>query len=91
MSAKGIYKYKQYFGRSGTLSGIFIAKADDVQKSMGEVYLGEVLGKHSEVWADLNSLTLKLVTDNPEFVKIFEEYDMGTGCNPVAIFLENGR
>lgn len=41
-------------GRSGSLVGLFVASEYDVEQAIGkEVYFGEVLGKHSEVYAEL--------------------------------------
>jgi hypothetical protein len=53
--AKGKQMFKLYSfyvdcGRHGEIEGLFIALEDAVKDSIGKfVYLGEVLGKHSEV------------------------------------------
>lgn len=90
MSKRGIYKYSEDFGRMGYLSGIFTADIADVERAMGRTaYLGEVLGKHSEVRAEITANTVKLVSDNAEFVALFDSHDMSTGMDPVSVALES--
>ena len=48
---KGIYKFECDYGRSGTLSGIFIATEEQIAEIHSKtIHLGECLGKHSEVY-----------------------------------------
>ena len=48
-----LYSFGWDFGYS-EMKGLFIAKEDDVKKLFGkEIYFGEVLGKHSEVVAEM--------------------------------------
>jgi len=80
---KTIYKFKwqSYFS---LIEGIFCAEKEDVEKAIGkQVYLGEVSGKHSEVYGDLDWEDLEAITDNPEAVGIFEDYDLTSGFNPL--------
>jgi hypothetical protein len=83
-----VYKYEESFRRMGELSGVFIAEDADVAKVRGkEVYLGEVLGKHSEVTATVNDETLTMISEDPAIVRFFEEHlDGGIGTNPVAAY-----
>lgn len=49
-----LYHFYVDYGRMGEIEGLFIADEDEVKRSIGkQVYLGEVLGKHSEVYFDL--------------------------------------
>ena len=90
MKDLGIYKFNKYFGRSGNLSGIFVQSKDFVDRLIGcEVYFGEVLGKHSEVYGEIESEDLVLVTENEEFIKLFQEYDLSNGYNPFDYTLMN--
>lgn len=88
---KGIYRYAQEFGRIGMLEGLFVADSADVQKAMGKsTYLGEALGKHSEVYANITPETVELVTENSEFIELMiNNIDFGIGYNPVNSYLEN--
>lgn len=80
---KGIYKFKFDCRRSGSLSGIFVAGKDDVENIIGkEVYFGEVLGKHSEVYGTIDENEISFVTDDPIAVEIFEKYNLSSGYNP---------
>lgn len=43
-----LYSFNWYFGRDGELSGVFIAKPEDVENLYGKyIDFGEALGKHS--------------------------------------------
>jgi hypothetical protein len=46
--------YRQDFGRMGSLDGLFITRPEVLELLYGaKCYFGEVLGKHSDIWADL--------------------------------------
>lgn len=81
---KGIYRFQYECGRMGTLSGVFVADSDDVGKIDGEcVYFGEVLGKHSDIEADIRSNdNLKLLSADGLAVEVFETLNLETGHNP---------
>jgi hypothetical protein len=78
-----LYKFETYFGRMGSLEGIFIEDKERVKSAIGRtVYFGEVLGKHSEVILKLKAEDFKEITDDPEFLANFEEFGCETGYNP---------
>ncbi len=82
---KAIYKMEVDCGRMGSLSGIFIADTEEVKaliETKVEIYFGEVLGKHSEIFGTINEDEIVLVTDDITIVDIFEKYGMATGHNP---------
>ena len=90
MENLGIYKFNKDFGRAGALSGVFVQSKDFVDKIIGcEVYFGEVLGKYSEVYGEIKSSDILLVTENQEFVKMFQELGLSTGYNPFDYYLTN--
>lgn len=63
---ENLYKFYWYCGRSGELEGLFKATKEDVDRAIGcEVYFGEVLGKHSEVYGTLKEGEIKLESDDP--------------------------
>ena len=83
-----LYSYGEDFGRMGYVSGTFVADDLDVQKVMGkDVYLGEVLGKHSNISATIDDETLTVLTDDQDFIKKFAEFQCDSGHNPVATWL----
>lgn len=82
---KSIYKFSTDCGRSGSLEGVFTATKKQVDKLISskiEVYFGEVLGKHSEVYGVIEKKDIKLVTDDTAAVEIFEKYNFASGHNP---------
>lgn len=84
---KGIYEFYKDYGRSGELEGAFIADSTDVEKAIGKyIYMGECLGKHSEVALNLEYGDIVLKTSDQSFIALFEEI-MGkgwsTGHNPL--------
>lgn len=82
---KGIYKFSTEYGRSGSLEGVFIATKQRVNKLISskiEVYFGEVLGKHSEVFGAIEKKDIKLITDDSQALAIVEKYELTNGHNP---------
>lgn len=84
---RGLYKYKEYYGVMGELYGLFFADSDEIEQAKNkEIYMGEMLGKHSEIFATLDDTTLTLVTDDPDEVRKLEELGITGGCNPLLYF-----
>ena len=51
---KKLYKFYWDCGRQGDIESIFIATEKDIKANIGEeVYFGEILGKHSEIYGIL--------------------------------------
>lgn len=81
---KGIYSFYWDCGRVGSVSGLFVAESADIAKAIGkQVYLGEVLGKHSEIYGSLDEPDVTLKSDAPADVEFFERLDLVTGYNPL--------
>ena len=56
---KAIYQFHWDCGRMGDIAGLFVASKQDVQDAIGkEIYFGEVLGKHSEVYGTLDKVVV---------------------------------
>lgn len=71
-----VFKYKEDFGRSGSLTRLFVADEERVQAVIRpgvEVFLGEVLGKHSEVVATLDGTTVTLESRDPAHVAFIRD------------------
>lgn len=82
-----LYKYSQDFGRMGSLEGVFALTDEEYARGIakGEVYLGEVLGKHSEVTAYIQPSTVTMLTDDAEFVERAVTYGIvPSGTNPFS-------
>lgn len=74
---RAIYIYKENFGRMGDLMSLFVAddrEADFVIRAGTFVYLGEVLGKHSDISANMNEETTKKISIDPVVVDFVAEY-----------------
>jgi hypothetical protein len=87
--SKGIYRFAVRYGRMGDLAAIFTAESEDVEKLIGkEVHFGEVLGKHSDVSLEMDDRYLRLITDNPDDVAMFERLELECGHNPFDYYEE---
>ena len=91
---KKIYEFHWDCGRQGDLTGIFVAESGDVEKIIGkEIYFGEVLGKHSEVYGILEPDELRVKTEDQAFLAEFERIfgeNYSSGFNPLAYY-EDGE
>lgn len=88
--SKALYKFYLDYGRMGELEGIFVADPEDIEKAIGkEVYFGEVLGKHSEVFCMLTESHFSFITDKQEVINMIEMYDLETGFNPIQYLEDN--
>lgn len=89
----------EYFydcGRMGELEGLFVCTEDELNKAIDledEVYWGEVLGKHSEVYHTLTAQDLRIVSEDQEFIRKLQEVlkveSTISGFNPVERILES--
>lgn len=82
---KAIYKFHADCGRMGELEGVLISTKEKVEKlieSKIEVYFGEVLGKHSEIYGAIEKDDMTFVSDNEEAVRVVEEHNLTSGFNP---------
>mgnify|MGYP003601523560 FL=1 len=78
----GIYKFECDYGRSGTLSGIFTATAEQIERLKKQhISLGEALGKHSEVYFEPGELEdhVILVTTDQNAIIYFDRYGLHSG------------
>lgn len=72
--ANKLWKFHWDCGRQGDLYGVFIATEEEVQSLVGkEIYFGEVLGKHSNVYGRIKQGEITLITDNAEAIKALQE------------------
>jgi len=82
---KSLFKLQADCGRQGVLNGLFIAKKSHVEKlieSKIEVYFGEVLGKHSEVFGAMDESDIEFITSEANVIEIIEKYKLCNGFNP---------
>jgi hypothetical protein len=80
---EGLYKFYWDCGRQGSLEGVFIEDEENIKDIIGkEVYFGEVLGKHSEIYGIIKNQDITLVTKDFPVIKIIKEYSLESGFNP---------
>lgn len=62
---KVLYDFHWDYGRMGTVQGRFISTEEDVDCAVGsQIYFGEILGKHSQVYGTFNWDDVVGVTDD---------------------------
>lgn len=86
-----LYQFFWDCGRMGDLDGLFVADESIVESAIGkEVYFGEVLGKHSEVYGTLDEIDLRVVSEDQEKIECLVSL-LGTsisGFNPLEYIQE---
>ncbi len=87
---KKIYEFYWDCGRMGDLDGMFIAEESEIDAVIGkEIYFGEVLGKHSDIFGTLDEGDITVKTDDQDFINKFIEI-MGdgtiSGYNPLDYY-----
>lgn len=86
---KGIYKFYWDCGRQGSVDGCFVADESEIENSIGkEVYFGDILGKHSEIYGILDESDFELSTTDPKVVELFEIFKLASGYNPLEYISE---
>ncbi len=86
---KIIYKFK-WESRYSLIEGIFCAEKEEIEKAIGkQIYLGEVSGKHSEIYGTLDWEDLETVSEDQCVIKVFEENNLTSGFNPLHYLDEN--
>lgn len=85
-----LYKFEWDCGRQGTLEGVFISTSEEINKIIGkEIYFGEVLGKHSEVFGTIEKEEIEELTDDQDFIDKFEILIGSIGYNPLDYYEED--
>ena len=82
---KAVFKLSIDCGRSGELEGLFIATKEEVKQLLEcdyEVYWGEVLGKHSEVYGKIEEKEIIFVSDDEAVIKVIEDHGLQNGFDP---------
>lgn len=83
-SDEAIYRFYWDCGRMGFVDGLFCASKSEIADLMGtEIYLGEVLGKHSEVFGTIEPKDITLISDDVTLVAMFKQHKMSNGYNPL--------
>lgn len=90
---KLLYKFSWDCGRMGDVEGLFVSTNEEVAGLIGkEVYFGEILGKHSEVYGVIEEGEITEVDIDSEAVAQVAEVlgDTWAGYNPFHYIEEEG-
>ena len=80
-SIKKLYQYQEDFGRMGTLTGRILLDDEEYNDLLDRSGTAQdVLGKHSEIDIEITPETLKLVTDDHDFLRRSEELKVDLEC-----------
>lgn len=87
--SKKLYAF-EWLEWHGVVQGLFIEEESIVNDAIGkEVYFGEILGKHSEVFGILEECDLEILVSDEKEVECLEKYDfIPFGYNPLDYFRE---
>lgn len=82
---QAIYGFYWDCGGQGYVEGYFVADSTEIAKALGEgVNLGEVLGKHSDIYGELEDADLKMVSKDENDIEVFQRlFPDGMGYNPL--------
>jgi hypothetical protein len=82
---KVLYKFRWDCGRMGSVGGVFVSTKEEIEKNIGEdVYFGEILGKHSEIYGVLEESDLNILTEDQDFIEKCILYGISEiGYNPL--------
>ena len=87
-----LYRFKWNCGRMGDVEGLFVENENLVAEKIGsELYFGEILGKHSEVFGTLSEEDLVGVSEDQDFIDRLVEllgYSI-SGFNPLDYIEED--
>jgi hypothetical protein len=74
----------------GEVTGIFDATREAVKAAIGkDVYFGEILGKHSEIYGTLDEGDLTELTDDQKFIQQAKDFKcIPVGYNPLDYLSE---
>ena len=75
-------------GRMGSVDGMFVTTKAALEAAYGkDVYFGEILGKHSDIYGTLDENDIEIVTEDQDFIEKFIEI-LGdgdiSGYNPLS-------
>ncbi|KAA9007242.1 hypothetical protein D3C73_184980 [compost metagenome] len=91
MENKYLYKFGWDCGRMGDVEGLFVATEEEIKDAIGkEVYFGEILGKHSEIFGTFDESDIEKLDISPDAVNEVSKYlgETWSGYNPLEYINE---
>jgi hypothetical protein len=86
MDKEALFKMNFDCGRQGSLKSVFISTKEKVKYLIDnklEVYFGEVLGKHSEVFGTFESKEITFITSDENVLNVVKEHGLCNGIDPI--------
>jgi len=81
--AYNLYRWYADFFRNGKIDSLFLAKPHEIENAVGKKYnLGEVLGKHSNIYGTLKREEITLISENP--IVVDELCRASNMCNTIS-------
>ena len=76
-----LYDFNFDCGRMGNVFGSFFATQTEVDNLIGtEIYFGEVLGKHSEIYGEMESEHFDILVSGSEYPEVIKVLFNKVGC-----------
>lgn len=67
---KVLVKFQWDCGRMGNVNGLFIIEKEELEAAYGKnVYFGEILGKHSEIYGEIGANDFTILTDDQDYIE----------------------
>ena len=89
---KLLVHFQWYVHRMGTVESLFICTQEEIDNAIGkELYFGEILGKHSEIYGTLDKEDITVKSDDQDFIDKLQDIIGSTtisGHNPLSYFKE---
>ena len=88
---KYLWRFCWDCGRMGEVEGLFVATENEIQDAIGKnVYFGEILGKHSEVYGTLEENDLEKINLDSESTEKVAQFlgNTWSGYNPLEYINE---
>lgn len=90
LSAPKLWRFHWDCGRQGDVESVFVATQGEIDAAVGsQVYFGEILGKHSEVYGELEPKDLTLLSEDPALIALFQQHVGATGHSPLDYLEED--
>lgn len=81
---KKLYRFRWDCRRMGNVEGTFVTDEYVVDRAIGrQIYFGEILGKHSEVYGILATSDLTVLSEDQVFIEKFVDLKCSSGYNPL--------
>lgn len=92
MAEKLLVRFEWDVRRMGTVEGVFVTTQEEIDLAIGrEIYFGEILGKHSEIYGTLDAGDIVTISEDQDFieklVQVFTTTRISGYC-PFAYFRE---